>query len=96
MVFAFGAKRLPCRLRQEETLKRFENTQRKSGKTSAAGYFLLLKVLMYPTGQLSAEDFSQMAEQAGRMGVEFMKQSNQTINDILRDGSYACGTAANL
>lgn len=28
------------------------------------------------------------------MGVEFMKQSNQTINDILRDGSYACGTAS--
>jgi hypothetical protein len=31
----------------EETLKKFENTQRKSGKASAAGYFLLLKVLMY-------------------------------------------------
>lgn len=78
----------------EETLKRFENTQRKSGKTSAAGYFLLLKVLMYLTGNLSAEEFVQMAEQAGQMGVEFMKQSNQTINEILQDGSYACGTAS--
>ena len=28
----------------EETLKKFENTQRKSGKASAAGYFLLLDV----------------------------------------------------
>lgn len=76
-------------------MKRFENTQRKSGKTSAAGYFLLLKVLMYLTGNLSAEEFARMAEQAGQMGVEFMKQSNQTINDILRDGEYACGTASN-
>ncbi|GEM_PF-1868055 len=33
----------------EEILKRFENIQRKSGKTSAAGYFLLFKVLMYLT-----------------------------------------------
>ncbi|MFT4104167.1 MAG: hypothetical protein QM657_00245 [Lacrimispora sp.] len=80
----------------EETLQKFENPQRKSGKTSAAGYFLLLKVLMYLTGNLSAEDFAQMAEQAGRMGVEFMKQSNSTINEILQDGNYACGTAANL
>lgn len=78
----------------EETFKRFENTQRKSGKTSAAGYFLLLKVLMYLTGNLSAKEFAQMAEQAGQMGVEFMKQSNQTINEILQDGSYACGTAS--
>ncbi|MEY8356906.1 hypothetical protein AALB39_26670 [Lachnospiraceae bacterium 54-53] len=78
----------------EETLKKFENTQRKSGKTSAAGYFLLLKVLMYLTGNLNAEDFAQMAEQAGQMGVAFMKQSNSTINDILQDGEYACGTAS--
>lgn len=61
-----------------------------------AGYFLLLKVLLYLTGNLSAEEFAQMAEQAGQMGVVFMKQSNQTINEILQDGSYACGTAANL
>ncbi len=78
----------------EETLKKFENTQRKSGKASAAGYFLLLKVLMYLTGQPNVEDFTRMAEQAGQMGVAFMKQSNQTVNDILRDGEYACGTAS--
>ena len=78
----------------EETLKKFENTQRKSGKASAAGYFLLLKVLMYLTGQLNVEDFTLMAEQAGQMGVAFMKQSNSTINDILQDGEYACGTAS--
>lgn len=78
----------------EETLKKFENTQRKSGKASAAGYFLLLKVLMYLTGDLSAEDFARVAEQAGQLGVEFMKQSNPTINEILQDGSYACGTAS--
>lgn len=70
----------------EETLRKFENTQRKSGKASAAGYFLLLKVLMYLTGQLSVEDFARMAEQARQMGVAFMKQSNQTVNDILRNG----------
>ena len=30
-----------------------------------------------------------------QMGVEFMEQSNQTVNDILRDGNYACDTASN-
>ena len=78
----------------EETLKKFENTQRKSGKVSAAGYFLLIKVLMYLTGQLNLEDFVKMAEQAGQMGVAFMQQNNQTVNDVLRDGEYACHTAS--
>jgi len=78
----------------EETLKKFENTHCKSGKASAAGYFLLLKVLMYLTGQLSVEDFARMAGQVGQMGIAFMKQSNQTVNDILQDVEYACGTAS--
>lgn len=52
----------------EETLKKFENTQRKSDKVSAIRYFLLLKVLMYLTMQLNVEGggFAQMAEQAGQ------------------------------
>lgn len=49
---------------------------------------------MYLTEQLSVEDLYTHGEAGRQMGVEFMKQSNQTVNDILRDGEYACGAAS--
>ena len=49
--------------------------------------------MMYLTGQISLEDFVRMAEQAGQLGVEYMKQSNRSINDVLRDGEAACHMA---
>lgn len=66
--------------------ERLEQTVRKSGKTSAAGYFLLVKLFSSLSGQFTPEEFMQVAELAGQMGVEYMKQSNRDINDTLRDG----------
>lgn len=72
---------------------RLEQTLRKSGKTSAAGYFLLVKLLTSLSGQFTPEEFTQMAEVAGQMGVEYMKQSNSDINNVLQDGETICRMA---
>lgn len=73
--------------------ERLEQTVRKSGKTSAAGYFLLVKLFSSLSGQFTPEEFMQVAELAGQMGVEYMKQSNRDINDALRDGETVCRMA---
>ena len=65
----------------------------KSGKASAAGYFLLIRVLMEMGGLNSLEDFVRMAEQAGTLGTEYMKQSNSTLNEFLADGETICRLA---
>ncbi len=77
----------------EESLRKFEIAQRKSGKVSASGYFLLIKMMMYLTNQISVEDFVHMVEESGKLGVEYMKQSNSSINDVLTDGASACHIA---
>ena len=59
----------------EESLRKFEIAQRKSGKVSASGYFLLIKMMMYLTNQISVEDFVHMVEESGKLGVEYMKLS---------------------
>lgn len=73
--------------------ERLEQTLRKSGKTSAAGYFLLVKLLTSLSGQCTPEKFTQMAEISGQMGVEYMKQSNRDISDVLCDGETICRMA---
>ena len=70
-----------------------EQTMRKSGKASAAGYFLLVKLLTSLSGQFTPEEFMQIAEVAGQMGVEYMKQSNRDISDVLCDGETICRIA---
>ncbi len=65
----------------------------KSGKASAAGYFLLIKMLKEMGGLNSLEDFVRMAEQAGTLGTEYMKQSNSTLNEFLADGETVCRLA---
>lgn len=77
----------------EESLRKFEIAQRKSGKVSASGYFLLIKMMIYLTNQISEEDFVHMVEESGKLGVEYMKQSNSSINDVLTDGASACHIA---
>lgn len=76
-----------------ETLKKFENTLRKSGKAASAGYFLLVKVLLDEIGRTDPADFAAMVEQAGAIGVEYMNQKNRTVNEILKDGRYTCRMA---
>ena len=76
----------------EKQVSRIEKMQMKIGKVSAAGYFLLIKVLLDMAGKDDPLAFSAMVEQAGQMGIEFMKQKNSTVNEILQDGIYACRT----
>ena len=77
----------------EKQASRIEKMQMKIGKVSAAGYFLLIKVLLNMMGKNDPMEFAAMVEQAGQLGVEFMKQKNSTVNEILQDGIYACRTA---
>ena len=55
--------------------------------------FLLIKVLMEMGGLDSLADFVRMAEQAGTLGTEYMKQSNSTLNEFLTDGETVCRLA---
>ena len=41
----------------------------------------------------SLADFVRMAEQAGTLGTEYMKQSNSTLNEFLTDGETVCRLA---
>ena len=77
----------------EQQISRIEKMQMKIGKVSAAGYFLLIKVLLDMAGKDDPMEFAAMVGQAGQMGVEFMRQKNSTVNEILQDGIYACRTA---
>lgn len=77
----------------EEHLPKINQNLLKSGKASAAGYFLLIKVLMEMTGIDSLSDFVRMAEQSGTLGTEYMKQSNSTLNEFLADGETVCRLA---
>lgn len=77
----------------EEHLPKISRNLLKSGKVSAAGYFLLIKVLMEMSGLNSLEDFARMAEQAGTLGTEYMKQNNSTLNEFLADGETVCRLA---
>lgn len=77
----------------EQQMSRIEKMQMKIGKVSAAGYFLLIKVLLEMAGKEDPLAFSAMVERAGKMGVEFMRQKNSTVNEILQDGIYACRMA---
>ncbi|WP_104804739.1 hypothetical protein [Blautia marasmi] len=44
-----------------------------------SGYFLLIKALMEMVGLDSLADFVRMAEQAGTLVTEYMKQGNSTL-----------------
>ena len=77
----------------EEHMPKINRNLLKSGKVSAAGYFLLIKVLMEMGGLDSLADFVRMAEQAGTLGTEYMKQSNSTLNEFLTDGETVCRLA---
>lgn len=77
----------------DEHMPKINRNLLKSGKVSAAGYFLLIKVLMEMGGLDSLADFVRMAEQAGTLGTEYMKQSNSTLNEFLADGETVCRLA---
>lgn len=77
----------------EKQASRIEKMQMKLGKTSAASYFLLVRVLMELYRNDNPADFAALVEKAGTMGVEFMKQKNSTVNEILKDGKHICRMA---
>lgn len=77
----------------EKQASRIEKMQMKLGKISAASYFLLARVLMEFYRNDNPADFAALVEKTGSMGVEFMKQKNSTVNEILKDGEYVCRMA---
>lgn len=57
----------------------------KSGKIDAAGFYLLVKVLMNVAHDGTEDQFDQMLNEAVTLGVDYMQKKDFQINSFLQD-----------
>ncbi len=69
----------------EQQVSRIAKMHMKSGKISAAGFFLLVKVLMNMAHEGTEDQFDQMLSEAVALGVDYMQKKDFRINSFLQD-----------
>lgn len=69
----------------EQQANRIAKMHMKSGKIDAAGFFLLIKVLMSVAYEGTEEQFDQMLNEAVALGVDYMQKKDFQVNSFLQD-----------
>ena len=72
----------------EQQTNRLAKMLMKSGKISAGGFFLLLRVLSLLANAGTEDDFDQMLGEAVSMGVDYMQKKDVQINSFLQDTDH--------
>lgn len=69
----------------EQQTNRLAKMLMKSGKIDAAGFYLLVKVLMNVAHDGTEDQFDQMLNEAVTLGVDYMQKKDFQINSFLQD-----------
>lgn len=69
----------------EQQTNRIAKMHMKSGKIDAAGFFLMIKVLMNIAHEGTEDQFDQMLNEAVTLGVDYMQKQDFQINSFLQD-----------
>lgn len=69
----------------EQQTNRIAKMLMKSGKIDAAGFYLLVKVLMNVAHDGTEDQFDQMLNEAVTLGVDYMQKKDVQINSFLQD-----------
>lgn len=69
----------------EQQTNRIAKMLMKSGKIDAAGFYLLIKVLMNVAHDGTEDQFDQMLNEAVTLGVDYMQKKDVQINSFLQD-----------
>lgn len=69
----------------EQQTNRIAKMHMKSGKIDAAGFYLLIKVLMNLAHEGTEDQFDQMLNEAISLGVDYMQKKDFQINSFLQD-----------
>lgn len=69
----------------EQQTNRIAKMLMKSGKIDAAGFYLLVKVLMNVAHDGTEDQFDQMLNEAVTLGVDYMQKKGVQINSFLQD-----------
>lgn len=80
----------------EQQTNRLAKMLMKSGKIDAAGFFLLIKVLMNLAHDGTEDQFDQMLNEAVTLGVDYMQKKDFQINSFLQDTDNLRGLAEKL
>ncbi|WP_324824873.1 ribbon-helix-helix domain-containing protein [Sinanaerobacter sp. ZZT-01] len=80
----------------EQQTNRLAKMLMKSGKIDAAGFFLLIKVLMNLAHDGTEDQFDQMLNEAVTLGVDYMQKKDFQINSFLQDTDNLRGLADKL
>lgn len=80
----------------EQQVNRIAKMHMKSGKITAASFFLLMKVLINLAHEGTEEEFDQMLSEAIALGVDYMQKKDFQINSFLHDTDNLRGMAEGL
>lgn len=72
----------------QKNTDRIAKMQMKSGKITAAAFFLLIKVLISLSNEGSEMAFEQMLADAVSLGVDYMQKKDFQINAFLHDADH--------
>ena len=72
----------------EQQVNRIAKMHMKSGKITAASFFLLIKVLINLAHEGTEEEFDQMLSEAIALGVDYMQKKDFQINSFLQDSVH--------
>lgn len=72
----------------EQQTNRIAKMLMKSGKISAGGFFLLVRVLLLMANEGSEDAFDEMMSDAIAMGVDYMQKKDVQVNSFLQDTDY--------